>query len=86
MLSKFTKLVWLTLHLQEELLAYHKQHGNSHVPTKYKENTALGRWVSTQRSEYNKYRKGSKSSMTQDKITQLEKVGFAWAVVRLDDE
>lgn len=49
-----------------------------HVPTKYKQNTALGRWVSTQRAEYKKYCEGEKSNMTPDKIRRLEEVGFAW--------
>jgi hypothetical protein len=62
----------------EELKAYKKKHGNCHVPTKYKENTALGRWVSTQRAEYKKHCEGQKSHMTAEKIRRLESVGFAW--------
>jgi len=62
----------------EELRAYKRRHGNCHVPTKYKQNTALGRWVSTQRAEYKKYCEGEKSNMTPDKIRRLEEVGFAW--------
>lgn len=50
-----------------------------HVPTKYKANTALGRWVSTQRAEYKKFCEGDeKSSMTTEKIRRLEEIGFAW--------
>ncbi len=49
------------------------QHGNCHCPTKYKENTALGRWVSTQRAEYKKFCEGDpKTSMNRDKIRRLE--------------
>jgi len=62
----------------EELKAYKKKHGNCHVPTKYKENSALGRWISTQRAEYKKYCEGEKSNMTADKIRRLESIGFAW--------
>jgi hypothetical protein len=62
----------------EELKAYKRKYGNCHVPTKYKENTALGRWVSTQRAEYKKYCEGEKSNMTADKIRRLESIGFAW--------
>merc|ERR1712087_293637 len=62
-----------------ELVAYKAKFGNCLVPTKYKENTALGRWVSTQRSEYKKYREGKKrTSMNPDKIRRLESIGFAW--------
>jgi len=62
-----------------ELLAYKAGHGNCHVPTKYRGNTALGRWVSTQRAEYKKFQEGeSKCSMNADKIRRLESIGFAW--------
>lgn len=62
-----------------ELLAYKAKHGNCHVPTKYRGNTALGRWVSTQRADYKKYQEGeSKCSMNADKIQRLESIGFAW--------
>jgi hypothetical protein len=62
-----------------ELLAYRAEHGNCHVPTKYRENTALGRWVSTQRAEYKKYSEGdAKTSMNDEKVRRLESIGFAW--------
>ena len=65
--------------LQNELLEYRERFGNCHVPTKYKANTALGRWVSTQRAEYKKYQEGqAKTSMTREKIRRLEEIGFAW--------
>ena len=70
------------LPLQKELKEYKAEYGNCHVPTKYKENTALGRWVSTQRSEYKKFCEGDeKTSMTADKIRRLESIGFAWFMV-----
>lgn len=62
-----------------ELVAYKNKFGNCHVPTKYKDNTALGRWVSTQRAEYKKYQERQvKTSMNADKIRRLESIGFAW--------
>jgi len=64
--------------LQKELCEYQQEHGNCHVPTKYRQNTALGRWVSTQRSDYKKFQEGKKSTMTEDKIARLESIGFAW--------
>lgn len=60
------------------LVEYKKEYGHCSVPTKYKEDTALGRWVSTQRSEYKKYSEGEPSTMTEEKVRRLEKVGFAW--------
>lgn len=66
-------------YLQKELKEYKAEYGNCHVPTKYKENTALGRWVSTQRSEYKKFCEGdTKTSMNAEKIRRLEGIGFAW--------
>lgn len=62
-----------------ELEAYKAKFGNCHVPTKYKANSALGRWVSTQRAEYKKYQEGLvKTSMNAVKIRRLESIGFAW--------
>ena len=68
----------LFLFPQNELVAYKAEFGNCHVPTKYKHNTALGRWVSTQRAEYKKYQEGTKTSMNADKVRRLEGIGFAW--------
>ena len=74
-----TSLFRLTITSQNELLVYKAKHGNCHVPTKYKDNTALGRWVSTQRADYKKYQEGmSKTSMNEEKIRRLEGIGFAW--------
>ena len=65
--------------MQNELVAYKAKYGNYHVPTKYKDNKALGRWVSTQRAEYKKYQEGqAKTSMNAGKIRRLESIGFAW--------
>jgi hypothetical protein len=76
----FLLLLELTHSLgQNELKLYKAKFGNCHVPTKYKGNTALGRWVSTQRAEYKKYSEGvTKTSMNADKIRRLEEIGFAW--------
>ena len=63
---------------QNELLQYAAKFGNCHVPTKFKENTALGRWVSTQRAEYKKFCNGQKSSLNNENIRWLDSIGFAW--------
>ncbi len=62
----------------DALVSYKEEYGHCSVPTKYKEDTALGRWVSTQRAEYKKFCEGEPSAMTPDKIRRLEEVGFAW--------
>ena len=36
----------------DELVDYKRRKGHANVPTKFEENKALGRWVSTQRSQF----------------------------------
>jgi hypothetical protein len=56
-----------------ELVQYKARNGNCHLPMKYKANTALGRWVTSQRAEYKKYSEGNtKTTMTAEKIRCLE--------------
>jgi hypothetical protein len=66
-----------------ELKLFLEQHGHCDVATKYGPNPALGRWVSTQRSEYKLFlRTGGRSKhMTQTKINMLNSLGFKWEMV-----
>ena len=64
----------------EELKSYKALKGNCNVPIRYKENPSLGQWVSTQRQEYGAKRKGTKTNITQDRISALEEVGFVWSL------
>lgn len=65
-----------------ELREYADHHGNCDVPTKYAPNPALGRWVSTQRSEYKAMQKAGRSRhMTQSKISMLTELGFKWEML-----
>jgi hypothetical protein len=61
-----------------ELADYRKIHGHRNVPQNYNENTKLGNWVTTQRTQYNLYRKGKTSHMTLSRIQKLEDLGFEW--------
>ena len=63
-----------------ELVAYKGTHGGScNVPKRYAENPQLGRWVSTQRTQYKKFQQDpSTSHMTQERIERLESIGFEW--------
>lgn len=65
-----------------ELCAYHREHGHCDVPTKYKKNQALGRWVSTQRYEFKKYVLGRSKHMTEDKIRKLNELQFRWEMLQ----
>jgi len=61
-----------------ELQRYRQQHGHCNVPTVYPENKALGRWVSEQRANFQKQKKGLMSSMTAKRQLALESIGFQW--------
>merc|ERR1712232_1053928 len=65
----------------KELKVFRATFGNCDIPTKYKQNPALGRWVSTQRSQYKKMQEGKESSMTPDRIEKLEKLDFRWTMM-----
>jgi len=62
----------------EELTAYRQEHGDCLVPTKYAENPALGRWVSTQRAQYKLMQEGKPSTTTAERVRLLENLGFVW--------
>lgn len=65
-----------------ELKQYMERHGNCNVPTKYNANPALGRWVSTQRSEYKKYQQGRSKHMDEEKVRKLELIHFRWEMLQ----
>ena len=63
------------------LLAEYKQiHGHCDVPIKYPPNPPLGTFVNRQRAEYRKMNANKPSSMTHEKVDELERLGFTWAV------
>lgn len=63
----------------QQLLEYRAQHGDCLIPTKYSQNPALGRWVSTQREHYRMWKSGDpKTKMTLQKIRMLDEIGFVW--------
>ena len=66
-----------------ELIEYKRIFGNCDVATKFGPNPALGRWVSTQRSEYKKFHQSARGSkhMTQEKIDKLDRIGFKWEML-----
>jgi len=56
-----------------ELVDYNKKNGNCRVPRKH---GALGNWVDNQRSKY------KKGKLSQERIAQLESIGFEWLVLQ----
>jgi predicted chitinase len=63
-----------------ELADYRKIHGHCNVPHNYSENSKLGCWVSTQRTQYKLRAEGKKSQITLPRIQELESLGFEWGV------
>ena len=62
-----------------ELVQYKEKHGDCLVPFIYEDNKHLGFWVSRQRTQYNDYyQKGIKSTLTKEKVEQLDGLGFSW--------
>ena len=74
----------------EELRGYKLEHGHVNVPLKYERNVPLGSFVNNQRSEYRRYvknkndgggdGKNGNGSMTEERIKELEDLGFMWSV------
>ena len=63
----------------QELKAYKADYGDCLVPTRFKDNPFLGKWVSTQRVQYKKFQEDKKSSnITEERIQMLEEIGFVF--------
>jgi hypothetical protein len=62
-----------------QLADYKQKNGDCNV-RRSKEYKSLGSWVIRQRSHYRNYKEGKKSSMTQEQIRALEKLGFKWHI------
>lgn len=75
---------WKTFHQRRwdqrcrELIKYRQEHGDCCVPITYEKNKKLANWVSNCRKNYNLFHSGEKSNLTEEKIKELEKIGFVW--------
>ena len=59
-----------------ELVAFWKKHGHTSVPQRYAPNTALGKWVHSQRYQLKKKLNKEPSYLTQVRYEALRKIGF----------
>ncbi len=64
----------------EVLKRYKEHHGDFLVPTNFSEDPTLANWVASQRAQYNLYKKGSKSLMTERRLKILQDIGFSFSV------
>ena len=62
----------------KELAAYVRQHGNCLVPNDWKWNPSLSKWVKRQRYQYRLKLEGKHTTLTPDRQTALERLGFIW--------
>jgi hypothetical protein len=62
----------------KELCDFCKSHGHCQVPHTYQTNPALARWVKRQRYQYKLRFERKASTMTQERVAFLEKIGFVW--------
>ena len=70
----------------QELRQYISEFGNPNVPTKFPDNRALGRWVSTQRHMWKKCQAGEPfnnlpSEEIERRINLLNELGFSWSMI-----
>lgn len=64
----------------KELREYKNHHGDVDVPLKYRHNPALGAFVNRQRTEHRKLQQGKQTSLTKERIENLNELGFKWAI------
>jgi len=62
----------------EELLDYRLRNGDCLVPNNYPQNPPLAEWVKRQRYQFKLKKQGHHSSMSDDRVAALEKLGFVW--------
>jgi hypothetical protein len=62
----------------KELCEYRQSMGHCLVPHTYSENLALARWVKRQRYQYKLMVEKKQSTMTDERVTALEDIGFVW--------
>lgn len=62
----------------QALQQYHAQHGNCRVPPSFRQDPSLAIWVKCQRRQWKLFRKGHRSTITQERIDELDQLGFEW--------
>jgi Helicase associated domain len=60
------------------LKEFHVQYKHTNVPSNYEDDKPLAVWVKCQRRQMKLFRRGVKSTMTQERIDALEALGFDW--------
>jgi hypothetical protein len=61
-----------------ELKRFRKEHGHCLVPLNWPSNHSLAHWVKRQRYQFRMKREGKHSTLTAERQTALESMGFVW--------
>mmetsp|Transcript_15888 Transcript_15888/g.34382 ORF Transcript_15888/g.34382 Transcript_15888/m.34382 type:complete len:505 (-) Transcript_15888:107-1621(-) len=64
----------------ESLIGYKTEHGDVRVPRLYAKNPKLGEWVTDQRRQWKSKTEGKANTMTEERKTKLDELGFVWKV------
>jgi hypothetical protein len=61
----------------ETLKAFKLANGHCTIPTKF-DDGSITVWIKHQRRQYLLYKRGDKSTMTEERISMLDSIGFDW--------
>ena len=70
----------------DQLCEYKVQFGHCRVPNNLHKHLKLGKWVSTQRTNYRLYQKEKPSDITAGRIREIDGIGFDWGTTKTDLE
>jgi hypothetical protein len=62
----------------EDLVEFRKFYGHCHVPHYYQRNAPLAQWVKRQRYQYKLKADGTRSTLSDERVRLLNKIGFIW--------
>jgi hypothetical protein len=61
-----------------DLQSFQQKYGHCNVPSDYPDSPPLAIWVKTMRRQYRLLWRGEQSSLTEERIARLERLGFEW--------
>ena len=80
--TNYSTSIW-SVRLQE-IREFKMKFGHCLVPQQYAANPMLGHWVSDQRRNYELHQEGKPSTLTEERLRELERVGVEWGTSKTD--
>ena len=68
----------------EDLCEFRKYYGHCHVPHTYERNAPLAQWVKRQRYQYKLKIEGKRSTLSDERVRLLNKIGFVSLIIESD--